>query len=125
MPTREIPRSEWVAFFDAFSKRHRGWLVTLEHMNPEIGDQIAARNLPLEGITAELNEPGTDEIEIVAGRRPDQHVSDTILGPKKVWLKSSDEGADEALEIQGTNATALIRFRSAIPPELVDGILNH
>jgi hypothetical protein len=94
-------------------------------MSPDIGDQTEVRDLPLEGITAELKVSGADEIEIIAGRRPDQHVSDTILGPKKVWLKSSDEGADETLEIEGTNATALIRFRSLIPPELDDGILNH
>jgi hypothetical protein len=93
-------------------------------MNQEIGDQTEVRDLPLNGITAELNECGGDEIEIVAGRQPDKHISDTIVAPRKVWLKSSDEGADEALEIQGINVTALIRFRSAIPPELVDGILN-
>jgi hypothetical protein len=124
MPTQEITRSEWPAFFGSFSNRHRGWLVTIEIMNPEIGDQTLARDLPLEGITAELSENGADEIEIVAGSKPDSHVSDTVTGPTNVWLKSSEEGADEALEIQAENKTALIRFRSVIRPECVDGILT-
>jgi hypothetical protein len=125
MPTQEILRSEWGTFFDSFSNRHRGWLVTLEIMNPEIGDQTVARDMPLEGITAELNEQGADEIEIVVGSQPDSHVSDTVVAPSNVWLKSTEEGADEALEIQGETKTALIRFRSAVRPEFVDGILTR
>ena len=122
MPTREIKRNEWVSFFDSFSSRHQGWLATVEIMTPEIGDQTEAHDLPLEGITAELNERGPDQIEIVVGGRSDSHVSDTVVDPKEVWLKSTDEGADEVLEIKGENKTVLIRFRSAMPPELVDAL---
>lgn len=122
MPTREILRSEWVTFFDSFNNRHRGWLVTVEIMDAEIGDQTEARDLPLIGIAAELNELDPDQIEIILGGQSDSHVSDTITDPKEVWLKSSDEGADEVLEIIGENKTVLIRFRSAIRPELVDGL---
>jgi hypothetical protein len=122
MPTREIQRNEWVSFFDSFSSRHRGWLVTVEIMDPEIGDQTEARDLPLEGITAELNERGPDQIEILVGNQADCHVSNAVVGPKQVWLKSSDEGADEVLEIKGENETVLIRFRSAMLPELVDAL---
>jgi len=122
MPTREIQRNEWVSFFDSFSSRHLGWLVTVEIMNPEIGDQTEARDLPLGGITAELNERGPDQIEILVGNQADRHVSNSVVDPKQVWLKSGDEGADEVLEIKGENETVLIRFRSAVPPELVDGM---
>ena len=122
MPTQEIQRNEWVSFFDSFSRRHRGWLVTVEIMDPEIGDQTEARDLPLEGITAELNERGTDQIEIIVGNQADNHVSNSVVAPKQVWLKSSDEGADEVLEIKRENGTVLIRFRSAVLPELVDGL---
>ena len=122
MPTREIQRNEWVSFFDSFSSRHRGWLVTVEIMDPEIGDQTEARDLPLEGITAELNERGPDQIEILVGNQADRHVSNSVVAPKQVWLKSSDEGADEVLEIKGENETVLIRFRSAVLPELVDAL---
>jgi len=122
MPTQEIQRNEWVSFFDSFSRRHRGWLVTVEIMDPEIGDQTEARDLPLEGITAELNERGTDQIEIIVGNQADSHVSNSVVDPKQVWLKSSDLGADEVLEIKRENGTVLIRFRSAVLPELVDGL---
>ena len=122
MPTTQIQQNDWVTFFDSFSNKHRGWLVTLEIMDPDIGDQTEARDLPLVGITAELNERGADQIEIVVGDESDTHVSNTIVEPSEVWLKSSDKGADEVLEIKGENETALLRFRSSIPPELVDGL---
>jgi len=122
MPTREIQRNEWVSFFDSFSSRHQGWLVTVQIMDPEIGDQTEARDLPLEGITAELNERGPDQIEIIIGNQADRHVTNTVVDPRQLWLKSNDEGADEVLEIKGENETVLIRFRSAMLPELVDGL---
>jgi len=122
MPTREIQRNEWVSFFDSFSNRHREWLVTVEIMDPEIGDQTEARDLPLVGITAELNERGPDQIEILVGNQADRHVSNSVVDPRQVWLKSSDEGADEVLEIKSENETVLVRFRSAVLPELVDAL---
>lgn len=122
MPTQEIQRNEWVSFFDSFSRRHRGWLVTVEMMDPEIGDQTEARDLPLEGITAELNERGPDQIEIIVGNQADSHVSNSVVDPRQVWVKSTDEGADDVLEIKGQNETVLIRFRSAMLPELVNGL---
>ena len=30
MKTKEIPKEEWPKFFDAFSRQHEGWLVTIE-----------------------------------------------------------------------------------------------
>ena len=122
MPTTQIQQNDWVTFFDSFSNRHRGWLVTLEIMDPDIGDQTEARDLPLVGITAELSDRGPDQIEIVVGTESDKHVSNTIVEPSEVWLKSNEEGADEVLEIKGENETALLRFRASIRPELVDGL---
>ena len=57
---REIPRGEWVKYLDGFSRRHEGWLVTVEVLGAEIGAQVEAQELPLEGITAELKAGGED-----------------------------------------------------------------
>lgn len=123
MLTEEIPRKEWASFFNGFSRRHKGWLVTVEVLGPDIGDQVEARELPLEGITAELNDSGQVEIEIFVGRRPDSHVSHKITAPEHVYLKQTREGADEALEIASKAVATLIRFRSAVLPEMVDAVV--
>jgi hypothetical protein len=122
MSTQEIARDEWDAFFDSFSLQHRGWLVTVEVSGPDIGAQIEARELPLQGITAELKGGGEERVVILVGDTPEQHVAHTIFAPTRLMVKRTEEGADEAIEIESADMKALVRFRSAVPPEMVDGI---
>ena len=124
MPTQEIPRKEWNNFFDTFSRQHEGWLATLEVFGPEIGAQEEARELPLEGVSiaSGTNEPETIAISI--GKSPEDHLSHTIVEPAHVWLEQTEEGANAALEIESENEIkTLLRFRSPVPPEFVDGIV--
>jgi hypothetical protein len=122
MPTLEVQRDEWVAFFEGFSRRHQGWLATVEVFGSDIGAQVEARELPLEGITAELKQEGADNISIFLGKTPDEHVTHATLAPIRVRLKQTEAGADEALEIESATETMILRFRSAMPPEMVDGM---
>jgi hypothetical protein len=122
MATQEITRGEWEAFFDSFSRRHQGWLVTVEVMGADIGAQVEARRLPLEWIAAEMkNDDGL--ISIIVGDQAETHFTHMISKPSHVRLKKSEESADEALEIESADGTVtLVRFRSAVLPEVVDGI---
>ena len=124
MPGREIPRDEWVAFFDSFSRQHYGWLSTVEVREAEIGAQIKWLEKALMGITADLTEQDGDVISILVGGKSDDHVAHIIRAPSHVRLKETQEGAHEALHIEAENgATTLLRFRSPILSELVDGIV--
>jgi hypothetical protein len=121
MTITEIPRDEWVNFSYGFNQRHKGWLVTTEIIGDQVRGQMEVRQLPFEGITPELGiEAG--EIEIIVGDRPDQHLSHTVKSPTRVWLHQTAEGADESLEIQSPSETFVVRFRSAILPEMVDAL---
>ncbi len=63
---------------------------------------------------------------IMIGGRPDDHVTHRIGNAVQVSLEQTDEGADAALAITSAGGTtALLRFRSAILPELVDGIVDQ
>jgi hypothetical protein len=124
MATREIPREEWIEFFDGFSRQHEGWLVTVEVLGSELGAQVEARELRLEGITADLKGDDEDTISIMVGETPDDHVTHTITAPSHVRLEQTQEGANEALQIEsGDRVTTLLRFRSAVLPEMVDGVV--
>jgi hypothetical protein len=123
MQTREIPRNEWTEFFDSFSRKHEGWLVNLEIFGPEVGAQIQERDLTLEGITDEWDEVEGNTVTIMMGAKPDDHISHSITDPIAVSLEQTDEGADAALAIKSNDdTTALLRFRSAVLPELVDAV---
>jgi hypothetical protein len=48
---REILREQWISFFNNFSKQHEGWIVTVEVIDSDLGDQEEAAGLPLVGIS--------------------------------------------------------------------------
>ena len=124
MPTQEIPRTEWNNFFDGFSRQHEGWLATLEVFAPEIGAQEEAHDLPFEGISIASADESHNEIAINLGKPSEDHITHTITKAEHVWLEQTPGGANAALEIESENQTkTLLRFRSAMPPEMVDGVV--
>jgi hypothetical protein len=123
MKTQEIPRNEWPAFFDNFTRRYAGWLADIEVFGSEIGSQIAEQELPLEGITAELGKGRPDRIAIMLGVDPDDHITHTITAPTNVSVEKTDEGADAALAIKAPDGTTtLLGFRAVMLPEKVDAM---
>jgi hypothetical protein len=69
MRTREIPQAEWRRFFDDFSPQHAGWIVILEVLGADLGDQEEATRLPLVGISADGRDRAS-RVEIIVGGRP-------------------------------------------------------
>jgi hypothetical protein len=121
---REIPRDEWVEYFDGFSRRHEGWLVTVEVLGAEIGAQVEAQELPLRGVTAESKGSGEDEINLIFGGEGAERVTHTVTRPTHVRTEQAENGADMTLQIEsGGGVTTLVHFRSAVLPETVDGVV--
>ena len=123
---REIPREEWAAFLEGFSRQHEGWLVTIEVLSEEIGAQVEAEAKPLEGITAELKGSGRDSISIAVGPNPSEHVTHNITAPTHVRIEQAENGAHLALQIESSGAaTTLLRLRSPMLTEMLDGIVSE
>ena len=123
MQTKEIPKNEWTGFFDSFSRKHEGWLVTVEIFGSEIGAQVEQREVALEGITDEWDAVEGNTIMIMTGAEPEDHMTHSITHPTAVSLEQTDEGADAALAIKSNDGTTtLLRFRSAVLPEMVDAV---
>jgi len=124
MPTQEIPPDQWKTFLDTFSRQHEGWLATLEVLGTDIGAQQEARDLPLEGITAASRDGAPEAIAISLGKTADNHVTHTITEPTRIWLEQTSQGANAALEIESADQVkTLLRFRSALPADMVDGVV--
>ena len=122
MPTREIPRAEWKAFCDRFSREHEGWLATIEVLDESIGAQVEAKDLPLAGITADSKTGDGDAIEIFLSAEPERTLTHVVAAPKRLWILSTDEGAEQALEVEAPGGKTILRFRSAMRADMVDGI---
>jgi len=126
MKTKEIPKSEWPEFFDNFSRQHEGRLATLEILGSEIGAQVEETELAFEGVVDEWDEVQGNEILIMFGAKPDDHITHSISRPTQVSLEQTDEGANAALAIKSVDGTtALLRFRSPMLPEMVDALATQ
>ena len=124
MPAQEIPRDEWTTFLDRFSKQHEGWLSTLEVLSTEIGAQREVRDLPLKGITISSKGIEPETISISLGNTPEGHVTHTINNASRIWLVQTSQGANAAVEIESVDEVkTLLRFRSALPADMVDGVV--
>jgi Family of unknown function (DUF5335) len=116
MQTRDIPREQWIRFFDDFSKNHEGWIVTMEVLGADIGDQEEANNLPLVWISADVK-ARENRVEIIVGGRPDVDLTRFIERPKHVWVKEPRLPGDEAMEIESEDGIKTILNFHRIRPE--------
>jgi hypothetical protein len=113
MRNRLVPRTEWLSFFQGFSRRHPGWPTTVWLMAPRIGAQVEARDLPLRGI---VSDPLATSISIHLGDSPGRNVEHAVSRPIAVWLEMTETGADAALGINSADgSTTLIEFRPPAP----------
>jgi uncharacterized protein DUF5335 len=99
MQTRQISKTEWPAFLNGFSSRHVGWLMNLEVFGPDIGAQVEGKWLVFEGLTDDRMHG--DTIMIMAGNKPDGHVTHSISRPTEISLEKTDTGEDATLSITG------------------------
>lgn len=121
MRTIEIPRDEWVARLNEFTRIHEGWLVSLDLEDAD-GMQTAIDSLPLLGIS--LDRTGAAAaIVISAGRSPVEHVTHVTGAVTRLLLRTTDDGADAGVELEFRDTTrAVLRLRTAALPETVDGL---
>ncbi len=122
MQTREIPRDQWVAFFDGFSRQQQGWLVNVQVAQDGHQRQHEARDLPLESIATNLKDR-EDTISVILEQGQKQYITHSISGANRVLLEKTDQGADAGVEIDSADGNkTIVRFRSPVSPETVDGM---
>ena len=124
MNTLEIPRERWLSFLNAFSVEHDGWLVSTEVLDPNLGAQPTATDLPLVGIIADRAESGLPKtVTILLGESQERHVAHAVACPTHLRVEQTQEGADVALQIEAEDGTTtILRFRAVALPETVDGL---
>jgi len=116
-----IPQSQWLSFLDSFSRQHQDWLVTVEVVGDK-GRLIAVHERRLEGIS--IDRAGASErVYVYVGATPDERVTHTVSDPSQIKFKHSQGGEDIGVEIASADGTTtIIRFRTPMRPEMLDGI---
>ena len=104
---RELEKDEWRAFFDAFSREHEGWLITLDC--DRIG--CAFRDMPLRAIVA-----GDDVIEVFVLAPDGAHMAHVVRRPSHVFAgEVSEDGDVDVTILNSEGKRTVVQCRSAVP----------
>src|SRR5581483_3060525 len=121
MSTRAIPPNEWAQFLPAFTRKHAGWLVTIETHDLETGETVESRLMQLQGIELDLEDSKNPRINIVV-RDGDKEFKHILFRPSDLTDQISSEGNEQGLRVTSVHTVTTLRFRVATAPELVDGV---
>ena len=111
MKPKYLEKDEWSTFFDSFNRTHTGWTMTLELLGTEIGAQIQDHELIFEGIVLEGKEKSGCQIMIMAGERPDGHITHRITRPLQVSFDQNDQLSSALIMIEAADGvTTLIKL---------------
>jgi len=117
MYSEEIPQDQWRNFLDDFSHRHVGQPVTLELLDDDLGDQPEAVELPHVGVSLDPKDSAGEIVEIIVGGEPSADVNHIVRRASRVRIAKTDQGDDQALEIEARDEpTVLLRFGSSPYP---------
>ena len=126
LPTRPklqaqpVAREDWKTFLAEFSRRHKGWLAGFRVRETDGGSEsVIARHLPL----VEIQFDETDNrIWTNLGAGKNRRILYPVEDPIFLEVDVGADGAEWGLEIDFDGGTAVLRFRSSFPAEMVDGI---
>jgi hypothetical protein len=118
--TRTIPRDDWRGELDSFSRQHEGWIVSVAVADADGVVRTEARDLPLQGVSADS--PASSRVDIMIGEHPRSHITH-VVDPVDVAIDTNDDGADRGLRIRAADgSTTTVEFRSPMRPVDVDGL---
>ena len=106
MATHEIAEKDWAAYFETFTERRKGSLVSIEDVDPTSQPSFETHDLPFVSITYHRDASGGPAIELITAEKDaGAHRTHRIAAPKEVYHKSgagvmsSEVNPDEVLEI--------------------------
>jgi hypothetical protein len=108
---KSVPRDRWVEFFDQFSNGNHGRHLSIEVIDPNIGDQELIKNAPLMAMV--YDPPGKgDKLTIEIGK-DEVTYAHTIDTPQEVLTGQDENGLMLAVQIADmTGAKTLIQLQS-------------
>lgn len=123
MKRRVIAPEAWQEFFESFNGSHQGWLVGVDRFEEFLDETVETRHRDgaLRGVR--LGEPSKGSIELAVDDKASGHLeTEAVRGPHRIVLEQTEDNIDAGLEIDGPQSCLILRFRSPVRPEQVDGI---
>jgi hypothetical protein len=119
----DIEPGEWISFLDGFSRQHEGWLATVEVATAG-GMLKEVVNRRLRGVSID-HADGHQRAYVEMGDTSGEALTHMVESPTRIRFRRTQSGAHEGLEIESADGTrTIVRFRSAMLPETLDGIAS-
>ena len=125
MKRREIAPEEWREFFESFNGQHEGWLVEVERFEEFLDESVEThhRDGALRGV--QLEDPPDGSIALAVDDKQSGHLeTESIESPQRIFLEQTEDDVDAGLEIDGAQSCLILRFRSPMRPDMVDGMAS-
>ena len=103
--SRAIPAAEWPRFFQRFSREHDEAKVSVRILDPRLGSQLVAHDLPLEGAVVE---PERGRILLHLGRTFEANLEHEVPRPAAVWVQVAPDGSEPSFEIESLDGSKTI-----------------
>src|SRR5690349_5713276 len=102
IPMQDIPQDHWQPYFTDFANQHAGWAVTIEVLDRELGDQPAARGIPLQGISYEYKGGSmAGDVLIEAGDAGTPFEVHRVHRPRRIArIAATEPGNEEDIQIE-------------------------
>ena len=122
MNSRNIPRAQWPAFLDQFSRTHRAWLATIDS-GASAADRQTAVAHPLRSVTPFVYNDLVVHIDIRFQDDDQSRDPLRITAPGTVRVDETAQGIAQTLEIIDSQGVATrLRFRAALTADMLDGV---
>jgi len=106
----QLPHEKWTEFFDRMTKTIRGQLVEVEVAGLDLGDQIEAEWLPLNGVVYDAQADAVYVYTEASGGGVDHAISH----PREVFAELGDSGVSQVVVLDGEGHKQFLRLRSPL-----------
>lgn len=126
MKRHVIAPHAWEEFIESFNGSHEGWLVGVDRFEEFLDETVETRHRDgaLRGVR--IDEPASGCIALAVDDKVSGHLeTEAVQGPHRIVLEQTEDDVDAGLEIDGPQSCLILRFRSPMRPEQVDGITRE
>jgi hypothetical protein len=106
MTTRKLDKKEWHAFFDGVTTTLEGKQAEIEVASLRLGDQVAAKWLPLIGITYD---PEDDIVEVAL-----EGLDHLIAKPREIYVEDGAEGIVALEIVDADDVRQIVKLRDPV-----------
>lgn len=118
MPKREIPRENWMTFFDEFNRSYREKIVKIEITDDEDYRVDYAESLPFQNV--EITSIDEDNTSITVSAGASSSFTHVIDNAGIVILEEHEDHSPKVLQVKSSlGRSAIIRFHPVTPDENV------